>query len=205
MSLVTQNPERISDKAYADSRHYCTLNLHSADKELKVGQEIEIPFTSTHFTEIGGFQFGLNYNKNKLALLEIIPEQENLFDTFAFNNQEDGILKVNWFDKTSEGQTFHSSDELFKLKFVIKAPIGSLKDVIKLEEKSFKSEATTINLERKTIKLNYRDAASTKEFNKIKVYPITPNPFNRLANIPFELPFDNNVTITIVNQNMGKW
>jgi hypothetical protein len=182
-------------KDKSETRNANTLNFIIDESELKAGDMYSMHLKAANFTDVNGFQFTLNYDKNHLtfegmqsAILEI--DESN----FGLNRTESGILTMSWNHKAE--LSYSEDATLFILKFkVVKG--GFAGKMFAVTSDVTTAEAYRSNLQfTSDVKLMVR-SESLKESGIFELYQNAPNPFAKETDISFRLNENTDAVLSI--------
>ncbi|MEM1123524.1 MAG: T9SS type A sorting domain-containing protein [Bacteroidota bacterium] len=149
----------------------------------------EIPFNITQETTIEGGQVALNVAKDDLELLDIVATNIDLQPIFEIVN---GVAIISWTNP--EGIRLKKGEALFELRLQAKRTIN-LSNSLQLTHKYVAPEIYT-----PTAILPFEiDWTDNSEVSNFEVFNNYPNPFSNQTTIPFYLPNNEVVTLTIFN------
>ena len=157
-----------------------TFKVESQDQSFKTGEEVRMNFRSNDITNINGYQFTFEFDKNNLELLDIQGDKEN------FAVVENGVIT------TSAVTADNTNDDLFSFVFKAKRN-GSLSKNVKLTSSVTPSEAYTKEGEAMNVNLNF----NTARLEAFELHQNRPNPFNEATIISFNLPQQGKAILSI--------
>jgi len=166
-----------------------SLDFMIENKEVERGQTYAIPFRSTNFNNVLGFQFSLEMNGMTLNSV-----QSNNIDLTEANmgHISSELHTVSW--APTDAATVNKESDLFTINVTATAD-GSLADMIQINSAYTSVEAYTDgNLEKVDIKLFSNEG---EQIVKNQLYQNTPNPFSDMTEIKFNLAQAGMGTITI--------
>jgi hypothetical protein len=153
-----------------------TTYFNVRDKAFAKNEQFTVSFAPSEIIE--GYQFTLNFDKNKLELIDIQGDKS------LFAVLENGILT-----------TSQTSNEGFALTFKAKNE-GVLSEAIRMSSEVTSAEAYSKNGETQQADLKFSTATPSFE-----LYQNQPNPFQQTTTISFRLPETSNVTFSISDVN----
>jgi SdrD B-like domain/Dockerin type I domain/Secretion system C-terminal sorting domain len=158
-----------------------TLIFNTNNATIKAGEEVKITF-NTDKTEVEGFQYTLNFDKNALDFVTI--NGDNAAMTSENIGLLDGALTASWAGKAVTGK-------LFTMTFRAKTD-GQLSEFINLNNRYTEAEAYTLAGETMglALKFNHQD-------QNFALYQNQPNPFDKETTINFHLPQAQSATLTV--------
>ncbi len=177
------DPDGLQD-APLEGRGLFALELD--DMELEAGQVYDIAFSSDRLSDIGAFQFGLDYEEGVLEFLGIRPgvltglSEEN-FGIFP----EEGMVTASWFKASDIQQA--DEEPLFYLSFRA-LQNGRLSEQLRLNGSKTKAEAYDPYLEPMGLALEFNAPSSLPSEAAFALYQNRPNPFTASTVIPFRIP-----------------
>ncbi|MFK7937098.1 MAG: cohesin domain-containing protein, partial [Saprospiraceae bacterium] len=155
-----------------------------ADAAVAAGEEVTVDFTAD-MVDVAGYQFTLNFDNNVLDLVEIV-EGAATAENFGTTLANEGTITTSF-----DGEV--AADEvLFSLTFAAKAS-ANLSEVISVNSAVTAAEAYKAN-EVLDVALNFGGATQTAGF---ELFQNTPNPFNGVTTINFNLPTAASATLTV--------
>jgi hypothetical protein len=161
-----------------------TLSFEIAEREVNVGELVEIPIRSNNFDDILGYQFTLS--TGGMEVTEIRSGVLNVTESnFGFQNMGEGYVTTSWNE--AEGVKAFGEDVLFTL--VMKSGVsGKLSDLLSANSRYTTAEAYNTTTPNLGIALNFvKEGISTADFD---LYQNNPNPFSAETVIGFVLPED---------------
>ncbi len=165
------------------------------DMEMQAGEVYSFAFTAEAFDGIRGYQFGLDYDEQALAFEGVMQGSlasltEENFGVFA----GEGMVTTSWFK--TEAFKASSGDPLFYLSFRALRN-ARLSETLALSGSKTKAEAYDAYMEPMGVALEFNTAGSTAGETSFALYQNRPNPFATATAIPFSLPADGWVKLTV--------
>ena len=177
------------------NRYEGSLDLQVTDAAIASGDEYVVEFKSKDFAEVLGYQFTLNFDATELEYVSVESGALEIgAENFGFRTLSEGQITTSWDDVT--GVSLSDDEVLFSVTF------RALSDVQLSEVLSATSEATIAEAYSQvdgtmgvSIEFTGDNTGSTSE--EFALYQNTPNPFNGLTRIGFNLPEAGSVTLTV--------
>jgi len=142
---------------------------------------------------ITGLQFTLEFDP---AVLEFTGIENKAIVLSKANintlRKSEGLIMVSW--NNARGINIKEAQSLMKFIFKSKSS-GIMKDVVKISSQITKAEIYNNDLETSKLELRFEG----ENFEGLKVYQNTPNPFTNITKIVFDLPQNDNVNIKIID------
>ncbi len=174
----------------AETRTSASLDLYIDDVNFSEGQTISIPFKMSKENAIVGYQFTLDYDVEAFEFAGVKSAMLNVTEqNFGQQFVSKGQLTSSWHN--IEAVELQENDVLFTLEFVAKQD-GSSTNMFAITSDITNAEAYSSNIEVMDVTLNTRSG----EVDYV-LHQNTPNPFNETTDIAFEIPFKQNVKISI--------
>ena len=176
------------------------------DQEFKAGSSYTIDFIGKNTEMVSGYQFTLDFDPDKLEVLEVIPgDFPNMtMDHFGLQAKKDGLITTSW-TKSDDG-ILREEAVIFSVECKAKED-SRAGDVLALNSKLTEKEAYDYNLEKMNIHLVFdqesiQDQIAPQNF-ALEVYQNRPNPFYDRTSIPFDLSNSGQVEFKVFDA-MGK-
>ena len=165
------------------------LVFNSDDLELKKGEIYNIEFKTTDFN-VSGYQFTLNFDREALEFLEVVP---GLADASNFGTTllREGALTTSW--NSDRPLQLQPGEIVFALAFKAKQD-GRLSDLLSINSRYTVAEAYDADNQLMNVALAFNNLPVAGGF---ELYQNTPNPFTHSTNIGFWLPEATSATLTI--------
>ncbi len=188
---VTANASQITTRGARN-----ILKLQVEDREVQVGETIQVPVTSENYESMFGYQFtmnlnGLNYVGIEAGTIAMQPE---------FVGVHKSAITMSW--GVTEVMTVGKDEVLFTLQFTATAA-GSLKDMLDINSEITEAEAYTsvgdkIELLDVTLVFGTTGVENALEY---ALYQNEPNPFADQTVIGFDLPEAMPATLTLYDMS----
>lgn len=174
-----------------DLRTMKNTTLRTIDRQLVAGETYEVKMQAPDLAQLTGCQYTLRFDPKALSL-ENIREGDLGATNIGTRYLEEGVILVSWYRAGGELTT---DENLFT--FVFRATRnGKLSDLISMDSDYLKAEAYDQTAETLGLQLAFGEDAST---TVVRLHQNHPNPFRNETVIGFELPTDNNATVTITD------
>lgn len=176
------------------------LVLNVEDQKFEAGEVVDVTFKATDFEEMLGYQFTLEFDTDKLAFDDFTANklQNCTADNFGYSMLDQGIITASW--NTTSGVTLKKNTELFTLSFTAKTA-GNLSDYLSISSQATTAEAYKANsgsAELMDVVIGYNNGNTTTVLEgAFELYQNQPNPFNTETKVGFNLPQNENATITV--------
>ncbi len=167
----------------SDDRSSDAFILNTNDVDVKTGERYTVEFAASQMN-IQGYQFTLNFDKNVLDFVEMLPAIASN-ENFGFTLLKEGAITSSWNGEATPGQ-------VFSLVFTAKAD-GQLSNLLSINSRYTTAEAYSQEGELMDVELTFNGAVS----NVFELYQNTPNPFNGETAIGFNLPEAGMATLKI--------
>ncbi len=173
-------------------RNSKSLILSLENIDFSNGELVNIPVTAENFDEMIGFQFTLE--ANGLVLENIEAGALEMTTDNVGNFTKENAITFSW--NSINDVTVDSDEVLFTI--VMRAKTNNkLNDALAITSAITSAEAYTSSLEITNVEMNVRDEQGNVIEVGFELYQNTPNPFEGLTTIPFNLPKDGNVTLNV--------
>lgn len=153
--------------------------LDMEEEWLSEGQQVSIPVSLKDIESLDGFQFGLEYDMDRVRLTALEPVQvsENSFARF----DKEGLITSSWY-RTDE--KLKADNPLFMLTFEVLASAKS-SDLFFMNSRRISAEAYSRQEELYDLKLRFNEQVQTEEFRLLQNWP---NPAIEETQIGWYLP-----------------
>jgi hypothetical protein len=168
------------------------LALQTNDISLETGKTYTVDFTAKDLA-ILGYQFTMDFDQSALEFVGIgqgIASHEN----FGLTLLNEGVITASWHN--SDITKVNETQVLFSLVFTAKMD-AQLSDLMNINSSYTVAEAYNSNGEIIDINLAFNGSTSSQ----FELFQNTPNPFNGLTKIGFQLPSASKATLTITDVN----
>lgn len=176
--------------AGTEDRSSKTLFLNTEDLAVKAGETVTVPF-SLEDADIVGYQFTLNFDQSILNFVEVSNGIAGT-DNFGFTLLDEGAITTSW--NVSGNQQIDSDERLFSLVFKANKS-GMLSDLINVNSRFTLAEAYDNMGNPMDVSLKFNGQVS----EQFELYQNTPNPFNSISTIGFNLPEGGFATLSITD------
>jgi hypothetical protein len=173
----------------ADDRTAGDITLTAQSAAVKAGETVRVDFTANDFMALG-MQFTLNFNQTALDFVAIengVATDEN----FGLTLLDEGAITFSW--NTSDAVRLTNNEVLFTLVFNGNTD-AQISDLLTIDSKYTTAEAYNANEEILDVNLNFNGTTVAGAF---ELHQNRPNPFSDETTISFNLPAEQNATITI--------
>ena len=164
-----------------------TFAFSTADVEVKAGNEYTVEFTAADLASIDGYQATLVFDNAALQLVDIISGVATE-EHFGLAYVEEGLVTTSWNGKAA------ANEVLFSLVFRANAD-AQLSELLSVSSRITKAEAYTNAGDYMDVAINFTGTGVAAA--GFELYQNRPNPFKGETLIGFNLPADENVTLTI--------
>ncbi len=161
--------------------------LNVEDQKVQAGNSYTVSFTAEDLNVLG-YQFTLNFDKNALELIDLIPGQAG-HENFGMELLEEGAITVSWnSDEVSE-------ETMFSLVFRAQDE-AQLSELLSLNSRFTRAEAYDLNGRLLDVNLAFNGQVAGSGF---ELYQNVPNPFHGKTVIGFNLPEAGVATLKVVD------
>jgi hypothetical protein len=161
------------------------------EQNARPGEIIRVPLRSDDWKQMAGCQFGLSYDREALALVQVEPGLAKPGEWAHF--EEEGLLALSWVrspDSPSDKQ------DLLTLVFQVMKPL-SISDRIQLNSRILHPEGYDDKGTVADLKITFEGASPPS--SRPELYQNFPNPFSEETHISFWLPVAQRAEITITD------
>ncbi len=158
--------------------------------ELKTGEIHTVEFTAIDFA-VSGYQFTLNFDKDVLELVDILPGLANE-ENFGLALLNEGAITTSWHN--AEMIQLAATDIVFSLQFQAKAEVA-LNQALSINSRYTTAEAYGAE-GLMDVALEFAGTTTSDQF---ELYQNTPNPFRQTTVIGFNLPEAGAATLTVTD------
>ncbi len=165
------------------------LVLNADDVTVEAGNTYTVNFKATDFN-VSGYQFTLNFDKQALELVEVVPGLADV-SNFGLTMVKEGVITTSW--NSDEAKQLAKDEVVFGLTFKALSS-GRLSNLININSRYTAAEAYNANAELMNVAMSFNNQLAAGGF---ELYQNTPNPFATETNIGFYLPEATSATLTI--------
>jgi hypothetical protein len=182
------NGNAAANSAKVDNRSNRTIQFNALDREVNVGDIVNIEVSSKDFIDLNAFQFTLNYSG-----LEYLGTQNGSIELSKENVAEfEGALTAVWTNVNA----ISSSEDLFTLQFRAIRDVR-LSDVLEMTSKRTDARAYNSALEKLETTLVLSTEGGSISSSAFELMQNNPNPFQNATTIGFILEESASTTLTI--------
>ncbi len=165
------------------------LVLNADDVTVEAGNTYTVNFKATDFN-VSGYQFTLNFDKQALELVEVVPGLADV-SNFGMTMAKEGVLTTSW--NADEAKQLAKDEVVFGLTFKALRS-GRMSNLININSRYTVAEAYNANAELMNVAMSFNNQLAAGGF---ELYQNTPNPFATETNIGFYLPEATSAKLTI--------
>lgn len=160
------------------------------DRKIEAGENVAVAISADNFTDLLGFQYTLKVDGIELASIEkgALDVREHNFGSISSTYLTSSWNEVN-------GVTVSPKETLFTLNFTARKS-GTLSEMLSMTSTLTSAEAYDANLNTSSLELNYRTENGT-EADGFELFQNSPNPFNDVTTISFNLAEAASATLTV--------
>lgn len=183
----------------ADDRNFVgQLDFVLDEMSLEPGETYRVPFRSSNFVNLTGYQFALQFDPEALSLENIEPgELEGLNESnFGLAMLEDGIITTSW--DNSKNTLHDNTSVLFTLVFKSNTK-SKLSKMLQVTGAVIPAEAYRTagsDVEMLGVNLQFQSATKLADVD-FELLQNNPNPFRETTAIGFRLPEAGKATLTV--------
>ncbi len=165
------------------------------DQRLEAGQELLVRIRVSHFDELAGYQWAMQFDTDQLEWLGLdsgnSPLNLQADENFGLYQLANGEIRSLWLDNA--GKTLPEGTPIFALRFRARQSGALLSDVLRLQNKALEPEAYTMNRATAGLQLVFTEAQTTglndpASAAGVQLWQNRPNPFSDETAIGFVLP-----------------
>lgn len=186
---------KLSSNDIAQTRYsHLPLDLLSSDQYLEKGKRYTIPMYIRDGGRINGFQFSLEFSKDKIDLLQVRPAENLLrIENIDVHQNESENINVIWVD--TECHFFESGSPLLHIEVIAKED-GMTRDLFRLSNHTLMPFAFSEEGIFYPIALQFNNPT---KYASIEIHQNFPNPFFEETWISFTVVEDGDVCLSIHN------
>ena len=186
------NGDVIANSRLIRSRSASSLfEIRVKEQNARPGEIIRVPLRSDAWKQLAGCQFGLSYDREALALVQVEPGLAKPGEWAHF--EEEGLLALSWVrSPDSPGD----KQDLLTLVFQVMKPL-SIADRIQLNSRILRPEGYDANGKVADLKITFEGASPPSA--RPELYQNFPNPFGEETHISFWLPVAQRAEITVTD------
>lgn len=174
-----------------DERSDVSVNWLIENQDYESGDKLEIDIVSDSDMDLEGFQ--LSYNFNNLQVDAIVPGKLTVHENQY--HKSDKNLKLSWYDQSPVN--VNKGDVLFTLVATMEG-IGTLASEFVQQNNDLLAESYT-RVKGEIVINRINTLIQNNKDEGFVMYQNVPNPFSDITNINFNLPSDQNVTLTVMD------
>ncbi|MEN0003468.1 MAG: HYR domain-containing protein [Bacteroidota bacterium] len=175
------------------------LNLTMEDFAINAGEIEVVDITVANLSEFLGFQFTMQFDLDRIELLDLYPSEaipEMNLSNFNFENFADGYFTASW--GALNAVTEYDNTVLFSLK-VRARQFAKTKEVFYVSSSRTQSEAYTLTSKPADVVLDFVYNPNPLMTESLMVDQNYPNPFREVTSILFELQDDSFIHFSVMN------
>lgn len=181
----------VQGKNESTTRGSNTLSLNVAEVAYRSGDVVSIPVTADNFSDILGFQFTLEMDD--MELVDVTPGAIAMSTENFGNFSSENAMTISWNNATAV--TADSDEVLFTV--VMRARTNNeLSNTLDITSTITAAEAYTSSLEINDVEISVRGEATSNDV-EFELFQNTPNPFDGVTTVPFNLPTAGQVSLSI--------
>ncbi len=174
------------------------LDINDMSNTVQAGQNLRIVFTAPHQDLLTGLQLCLGYDYERLRFEGVESLELENMGPEHLASLEHGLIRISWDNVLIPADP--AGKALFALNFLALQNM-EVKDLLWLQTNGFPAEYYYTRDERARIILRWPEAQKQEDPGEFVLYPAQPNPFSNQTWIPFDLPTEGAVKLTLIHPN----
>ena len=185
------NSEGIIEERFAGNG----MKLQIEEAQLSKGAVYEVDVYAHSDRIMTGYQFAVNYNAEAINLLRIDSHLEDLTEENFGLDKTTGTIATSW-NQMGSAEVFKPGQKICTFVFEVNAS-GSVSDFISLNDRLLTPEAydTGLNIGEVSLEFVVPESVGTE----FALFQNQPNPFFEETLIPFYLPEEDRVNLTVLD------
>jgi len=187
------NPTLFHGGDVVEERTLNELIFTSAGGSLAAGETRTLYFSSSNFSDMVSYQFGLNFDPGVLEFVSFEPAQQQPFHTVVAGTGQagEGQVRLSWFSLDGQGHSAEGGSTLFALTFRAIQPVDNWAEALQISSSGMLAEAYNSAEIRYQPVLTFETTTDVEEAGAgagFHLYQNVPNPFRKETVVRFELP-----------------
>jgi Cohesin domain len=181
-----------------------TFVLQAENMKIEAGQIYTIPVKAASLSDVAGYQFTLNFDKNALEFVSVKHHDNGSDADFGLTHLEDGVITTSWMNASNID--LPNNETVFTLVFKGKNKT-TLAKVLKITSDYTPSEAYTQKGDPMNVELNFISKTAppfslnpSYEIESFELFQNQPNPFRNNTIVAFYLPEAAHAVLTVYDQ-----